>query len=1204
MKYLKSFETRDLLNHPCSRAPGILAFRYFLRLSFLALLLLSVSTVHGQVTGLGQIQGTVSDATGALIPNATVTLINTATQKTRTTVTDSAGVYLYPNIDIATYNLKVSAAGFATYSKTGIVLEVGSNIAVNVSLVVGSADVTIETHSDGIALQTEDTSFKQTIDQSAVTEMPLNGRQMTALITLSGGSSPAPGGDITGSKYSYQTISVSVAGGMGNTTEWKLDGGDNNDYMGNGNLPFPFPDAVSEFSVESTVLGAQSGSMHSGGLVNVITRSGANQYHGSAFEFIRNNYIDATNFFASGKDILHQNQFGGTFGGKIIRDKLFAFAGYQRLRAIQTSALNSMYIPTAANMQGDWSVTDPTASGQLYDPVTGAIIPGNKYASTPTYNAAALALQKYFPAINPAIDTKNVGLVKFAIPSQVFDNQFVTRVDYALNQKHNLYARYFIDGYQAPSFFSPNNILITFSAPGNFERVQTATIGEAWTINRSLVNSFHASGAKRVDLRQSAPGINAGNIGITMNTAVPTSLQISAASSGKNHTWSTYCGTCSPGHFNVDDEGFSDDLTYIKGASQLVLGGEYVRIQFNEIAAYESNGVFTFNGQYSGSGPNGGSTIGDSNLDFMMGSMSSFAQSKQQQIFLRAPVPSLYIQETYHISKRLTLVGGVRWVPEFMPFEHDNRGAAFNMTSFLANQFSTVFPNAPAGIFFYGDKSVPRAFTKSSPGQFNPNIGASWDPFGNGNTVIRGGLQLAYDEASFYTAAHMNIDAPFDTVSSPNTGAQLCFSEPWLVGGTTTTGAGCSQTGGVNTSPYTQPANFIPIVTSPAQAVFPAQTQYYFLPTQFHVSDTLQWTLSVQHEFKHGWQAQIDYIGNKTSNMPIGSPMSPAIFTSGVWGTNGTGCGNVVTSGPAAVAAGTNGGGVAGSACSTTKNQQARYLLTEANSAQGNQIQGGSGSVLVNNIAWANYNGMVASLQHRMSSTFNMLSNFTWSKCLNIADGNGDINGIVSENPYNYRVDYGRCGSDYRKIFNTTVVAKSEFPLHGIAKILANNWELAPLIHVLSGAPINVTDGADISLTGQNMDRPNLVTGVNPITHVKITSAAATAANRAYLNLNAFCSVTSSANPCTNPVSSGTYGNLSRNSVNGPMTFQFDSQISRVFPVRKSLSLVARLEAFNVLNHPSFSNPSASNPSSGSFGEITATSINARVFQGSLKITF
>ena len=1190
-----------------------------LQVSILALLLLGACAVRAQVAGTGNIQGTVVDATGALIPNATVTLTDASTQVKRTTLTDQAGVYVFPNIPIGTYNLKVGATGFETYERTGIVLEVGSNISIDAALKVGKADVTIETHAESLALQTEDSSFKQTIDQQDVQEMPLNGRQMTALITLSGGSSPAPGGDFTGSKYSYQVVAVSVAGGMGNTTEWKLDGGDNNDYMGNGNLPFPFPDAVSQFSVESTALGAQSGSTHSGGLVNVVTRSGTNTYHGTAFEFIRNNYIDATNFFASGKDSLHQNQFGGTFGGKILRDKLFAFAGYQRLEAKQATSLNSMYIPTAANMAGDWSTTDPPpgstspcgSSQQLYDPNTGTLLPGNKYPTAPSYNPQALKLHSYLPAINSAIDTNNCGLVKFAIPSVVADNQFVTRVDYTINPRNNFYARYMIDGYQAPSFFFPGGsesnggILVTFSAPGNYERVQTITASEAFTWKPNLVNGFHASGSKRVDLRQSAPGINGVTLGITQFDEVPTGLELATSTAGKNHNFQTYCGTCSNGFFNVDDEGVSDDLTWIKGQHQFVMGGEYVRVHFNEVAAYEANGDYTFSGIFSGNGPAGtgpcgasACPAGDANLDFLMGAMSSYQQSKEQQLALRGPVPSVYIQDTYHATKKLTIVGGIRWEPEFMPVDYFSRGTTFSMASFLANQVSSVYSNAPAGVFYYGDIGVPKADTQSSPLQFNPNFGASWDPFGDGNWVIRGGLMLAYDEANFYTGNRVHQNPPFATAANPSVTGPICFSEPWLAGGT---GYGCNQVGGTNTSPFPQP-----VVPTPATAIFPAQGQYIVLPTKFHPSNTFQWTFSIQHQFGHGWQAQIDYIGNKTSNMETGTPLSPAIYTPGVWGPGGTGCGPVQTTGPAAKAGGVLGGGKVGANCSTTNDEQARFALTEANPAQGNNIEGGGGgSVIVNDIAWANYNGMVASMQHRLSSTFSLLANYTWSKCLNVTDAQGDIAGTQVQNPYNYQGDYGRCGSDYRNIFNTTMIAKSEFKgLPGPVAYLVNNWELGPLFHIISGAPFTITSGSDISLTDTGNDRPNAVAGVNPIKFVKITSASATPANRGYLNLNAFCSVTTTANPCANPVTLGTFGDLGRNTVSGPMNFQFDGQVSRLFPIRERLNLAFRLEAFNIFNHPDFSNPSSSNPSSASFGEISSTANTARVFQGSLKVIF
>ncbi len=458
---------------------------------------LAPARVRAQIAGTGSIQGTVSDPSGAVVAAAHVELTDEATNVKRDTQTDGSGVYLFPNDPIGTYDISVSALGFKTYEQKGIVLEVGSSITVNPVLTVGGREQTVEVQAEGLALQTEDPTFKQTIDSSEVTEMPLNGRQMTALITASGGSSPAPAGDFTGSKYSYQTISVSIAGGGGNTTLWRLDGGDNQDYMANGNLPYPFPDAVSEFSVESTDLGAQDGG-HVGGMVNVVTKSGSNQFHGEGFEFIRNNYIDATNFFStctpvatkttcSPKDTLHQNQFGGVFGGPVKRNKMFAFAAYQRWDAAQTQSNTQATVPTAANLTGDFSVSDgvPGVSGSnpcnsthapipLVDTLTGVALAGNKYATQPTYSAPALALQKYLPpdVVGGTVDPSGCGFVSYAIPYKVTDNQFVTREDFTINSKNNLFGRYFIDGYQFPAYFSPTNILITTQS-GNIERVQT-----------------------------------------------------------------------------------------------------------------------------------------------------------------------------------------------------------------------------------------------------------------------------------------------------------------------------------------------------------------------------------------------------------------------------------------------------------------------------------------------------------------------------------------------------------------------------------------------------------------------------------------------------------------------------------------------------------------------------------------------------------
>ncbi len=710
------------------------------------LLFLAAVTLRAQVAGTGTLQGTVTDATGAVIPNAAVTLTEASTQVKRTASSDSSGAYVFPNIEIGTYSVSVAIPGFETYTKSGNVLEVGSNIAVNVQMTVGSQDQKIEVQAEGLALQTEDVSFKQTIDQKAVTEMPLNGRRMTDLITLSGGSAPAPNGDFTGSKYSYQTVSVSIAGSGGNTTQWKLDGGDNNDYMANGNLPFPFPDAVSQFSVESTALGAQSGE-HSGGLVNVVTRSGTNKYHGTAFEFLRNNIINAPGTFSHTLDSLHENQFGGTFGGAIRRDKLFGFAGYQRTLLSQSQSPVTVFVPTTANLAGDFSGTDKI---QLYNPITKALLPNN-FISPTLFSPQALALVKYLPTAG----NQTNGQTTYQIPSKTSDNQFVSRVDWTINGKNNFFGRYFIDGYQAPPFFNPNNILVTTQS-GNFQRVQSLVLGEDYALSAKTVNSVHVTVSRRRNNRGFAQNdINANTLGVNAYQPIPNGLYLTVT--GK---FTVGGGTNTVSHFNDNFIALEDEVTMLRGKHQIVFGGEIVHNQLNILNGYESDGNFTFNGLYSGCTLPSGCTAGDNLLDFLTGAMSGFEQSKFQQNALRGNIPSLYVQDTFHASKQLTVVAGVRWSPEYIPVDFFNRGSTFNMANFLANKTSSIYPTAPAGVMFYGDPGVPRQFTQNSPWQFSPNVGLAYDLTGDGKTVIRAGAEFIYDEVNYYTGQRVQQNPP------------------------------------------------------------------------------------------------------------------------------------------------------------------------------------------------------------------------------------------------------------------------------------------------------------------------------------------------------------------------------------------------------------------------------------------------------------
>ena len=479
------------------------------------------------------------------------------------------------------------------------------------------------------------------------------------------------------------------------------------------------------------------------------------------------------------------------------------------------------------------------------------------------------------------------------------------------------------------------------------------------------------------------------------------------------------------------------------------------------------------------------------------------------------------------------------------------------MASFLSNTHSTVFPNAPAGSFYHGDAGVPDAFTQNSPWQFSPRIGITFDPTGQGKTVFRAGSALVYDEPNFFTAQRVNQNPPFATaISNVPVGVPMSFSSPWSNGST--------------------PADPFPLpFKPPASTTFAHQAQFIVLPKQFHPPYTMQWTASVQQELNHGWQFQIDYIGSKTSFDGYGYPLNPAVYIPGTCGTT---------------------------ACSTTGNQTSRFYLTRENPAQGpGYAGGGSGSILIASGANAFYDGMVASIQHRLSANFSFLANYTWSHCIDIEDNPGDIAGTTVQNPANIKGDQSDCGFDFRNIFNSTMVVSSNFALTGWKAQAINNWLLAPLIHIQDGAPFTVTSGVDNSLTDTGNDRPNVVNPTGIYTHKQITQASK-GGNRSWVNASTFAQ---------NPT--GTFGDSGRFAYRGPGYFQLDSEVSRTFPLHERLALVLRLEAFNTLNHPAFAAPgssgnlgSSSSLVSSTFGQITSTltSYGARVFQGAVKLTF
>ena len=842
----------------------------------------------------------------------------------------------------------------------------------------------------------------------------------------------------------------------------RLDGGDNNDYESNTSFAYPFPDAVAQFSVETAAMGAQTG-LHPAGVVNVVTRSGSNTLHGAAFEFIRNNYVDATNFFATctpvapattctAKDTLHQNQYGGTLGGRIIKDKLFFFGGYQRLSSSSGSAVSSAKVPTAAMLAGNFLPANSapcvtTNPVQLLNPITGAVLP-NDFINPSFFDHTALSMLQYLP---PPVDA--CGDVKFTIPVFQTENQYITREDWTINQKHSLYGRYFRDDYVTPALWSATNILLTAN-PGNTEVAQTLTFGETWTINSTFVNTIHVTGTRRTNARgPAAQGINAASLGSTVYQPYAIGLREQGAG------FTTYCSTCALGTFNVNSWSIIDDANKMLGKHQLIFGGEYIRAQLNVNNSFSSNGTFNFSNVFSQKGPGQNITYtpptgtvinGFSLLDYMTGSMTFFSQSKPQQNAMRAPIPSLYIQDTFHATRRLVITAGLRWGGQYTPYDYFGRGSGFDINMFNANQHSTRFPLAPAGSYFYGDPGVPKNFTQNYPWQFTPRVGITFDPRGDGKTVVRAGAGLVYDETNFFASTETTQNAPFATLTTNTaTTAPINFTNPWIGG--TTPG-----------NPFPQP--FVP----PTNQVFSTGGQFIVYPKQFPTPYVLQWTASIQQELAHGWQFQIDYIGNKTTHAPYGFPLNPIIYMPGNWtgpGSCQTSTGLVLLTSPGT-----------GKACSSTGNSQARALLTLTNPAQGPYyLGGGGGGASTEMVAGgtASYDGMIANIQHRASNNFTFLANYTWSHCFDLIDNPGAFNTVAVQNPYNLKADRAACGFDRRAIFNAAIVATSNFPLSGWKALTLNNWELAPIIRATSGAPFTVTSGQDNSLTALGNDRPN-----------------------------------------------------------------------------------------------------------------------------------
>ncbi|HMF76106.1 MAG TPA: carboxypeptidase regulatory-like domain-containing protein [Bryobacteraceae bacterium] len=794
-------------------------------------------SAFAQAVAIAEVDGHVLDQSGAPVANAQVRMTETDKQQVHNTVSDPQGRYALPNLPVGAYKLEVTARGFKNYSQTGIVLQVAHNVEANVIMQIGSVSESIEVVANAAMVETKDNALSQVIDQKRVVELPLNGRNATQLILLTGAATSTPAGDLTGSKNiqgSAGSITYSVAGGQANGLNFLLDGGDNNDPFSNVNLPLPFPDALQEFSVQTSAMPAQYG-LHPGGVVNSVTKSGANAFHGDLFEFLRNGDLNARQAGTNARDTLKRSQFGGVLGGRIVRDRLFFFGGYQGTRQRSNPPSTISFVPTAATLAGDFGTIDgPTCHSSpiaLKNPISGAPYANNQIPVSQFDPAAIKLVTKYIP-----VSADPCGQIRYGIPANSPDSSYVARVDYVVSPKHNMFGRYFLYDYTLPATFDGSNALTTTTA-GNDDRSQTATFGDTYTFSPTSLNSFHVTFNRRRDNRGSAPNLfSPVSLGVNMFNLLPNFINLTVT-----NYFAVGCGTCAPGYFNTNTYQLSDDYTVIHGKHQFGIGVDVRKLQLNIVNNQQSNGQFTFGGAYSG----------DNLADFLLGRLQTFNDGNPNPNTLRQTVTSLYVQDTYRVTQHFTLNLGVRWEPSVPPYDKYGRGNQFSLAAFNAGQYSTVYPNAPAGLLFAGDAANANGkyFSQWHLLATSPRIGMVWDPKGDGKQTIRSAFALMHDTTELFFPERLTTNPPY---ASSVTLTNVSFSNPYA-----------GYPGG---NPF------------PGASIFPAGGTYVSIPADVRPTYMMQWNLSFQRQLGKDWLLTVNYIGSKTSHILGSYDINPGVY--------------------------------------------------------------------------------------------------------------------------------------------------------------------------------------------------------------------------------------------------------------------------------------------------------------------------------------
>jgi hypothetical protein len=793
-----------------------------------------------QAVAGSQVSGVVKDSSGAVLPGVEVTITKTDTGTARTVFTGADGAYVLPNLPVGPYRLKVVLQGFNAYVQEGIVLQVNTNPTIDVALAVGNIGEQVTVTASSTTVETRSTGVGQVIDNQQVTQMPLNGRQATELIFLSGLATSAPSGDLNTNK-NFPTVTISVAGGQANGITYIMDGGTHNDPFNNLNLPTPMPDALQEFKVETSSLPARYGH-HAASAVNLVTKSGTNAFRGNAFEFIRDYHFIARNFFAPARDTLKRNQFGGTFGGPIIKDKLFFFDGYQGRVEKSNPPTSTSFVPTAAMLAGDFtSVASTGCSGRQ---ITLAPAAGftNNTINPALFNPVALNILRHVP-----VSSDPCGRLQYGIPNNNSEQQNLSRADYTANAAHSLFARYMYAVYDNPATYDGSNAL-TLSRTGQNNQVHTLVAGHNWILSSRLVNALHVTWNKTVNDRPMPEYFSPTDVGSSVVGAVPGFMGVSVTNGFNFGT-----GGTNPGYFNSNGFQIANDVDWLAGRHQVSFGGNWIRTKIETVNNRPSNGQFTFSGQTTGLGL----------ADFLLGRVSNFVQGNPVFDFDENDYIGAYIQDEWKPRANLTLNAGVRWEP-YLPIKNSlGYVSNFDLARFDAGTRSTVYPLAPPGLYFPGDPGMPgKAVMKSQWAQFAPRTGLVWSV--SDKTAVRAGWGMFFDTPHLFFNTRFANNPPWGaqiTLTSPSGG----LSDPWVG--------------------YPGGNPFPGLLNGWQSQPFPTAGVYVNTPIDTKPTTLQQWNVGIQHQLG-AWLTTASYLGNRSSHLWRATELNYAVFAPGA--TTGT----------------------------------------------------------------------------------------------------------------------------------------------------------------------------------------------------------------------------------------------------------------------------------------------------------------------------